>query len=128
MNTRLLVYGLTGWVLATGALRLGGQYVLRPGNWTGTVILFVLSFALTAWLMRRLCDALRLRPEQLFGATVSLWLPTLLLDPFSSAFFPFVFPNMDPSVAGVFGGWMLCCCAGAFVGAGLRRHAQGATA
>lgn len=122
MHTRLFVYGLAGWVVATGALRLGGQHVLRPGDSKGTVILFVLSFALMAWLMRRLRDALLLPPEQLFGATVSLWLPTLLLDPLSSAFFPFVFPNMDSSVAGVFGGWMLCCCAGAFVGASLRRQ------
>jgi hypothetical protein len=31
-----------------------------------------------------------------------------------------VFPNMAPSVAGVFGGWMLWCCAGAVVGASIR--------
>jgi hypothetical protein len=99
-----------------------GQYVLRPGDWKGTVILYAVSFAAIAWLMRRMCRALHLRPEQLFGAVVSWWLPTLLLDPFSSAFFPFVFPNMDPTVAGVFGGWMLCSCAGAFVGAGLKRQ------
>ncbi len=47
---------------------------------------------------------------------MSVALPTLLLDPFSSAFFPAVFPNMAPEVAGVFGGWMLWCCAGALVG------------
>jgi hypothetical protein len=40
-----------------------------------------------------------------------------VLDPFSSVFFPFVFPNMSPAVAGVFGGWMLWCCAGALIGA-----------
>jgi hypothetical protein len=122
MHARLLIYGLVGWVVATAGLRLWGQHVLRPGDWKGIVILYVVSFALVAWLMRRLCRALHLRPEQLFGAVVSLWLPTLLLDPFSSAFFPFVFPNMDPSVAGVFGGWMLCSCAGAFVGVGLGRR------
>jgi hypothetical protein len=125
-HARLLIYGLVGWVVATAGLRLWGQHVLRPGDWKGIVILYVVSFALVAWLMRRLCRALHLRPEQLFGAVVSLWLPTLLLDPFLSAFFPFVFPNMDPSVAGVFGGWMLCSCAGAFVGVGLGR--RGATA
>ena len=126
MNGRLLVYGLAGWLIATAALRLGGQHVLRPGAWTGVVVLLVASFGLIAWLMRRLCRRLNLRPEQWFGAVVSLWLPTLLLDPFSSAFFTLAFPNMDPSMAGVFGGWMLCCCAGAFVGAGLWR--QGAAA
>src|ERR1700678_99481 len=122
MHTRLFVYGLAGWIVATAALRLGGQHVLRPGEPKGTIILFAASFGLMAWLMRRLCRTLHLRPEQMFGAMVSLWLPTLLLGPFSSAFFPSVFPNMDPSVSGVFGGWMLCCCAGAFVGVGLRRQ------
>jgi hypothetical protein len=115
----LLVFGVSGWLIATAALRLGGQYALRPGNWIGVVVLLAASFGLIAWLMPRLCRRLALRPEQWFGAVLSLWLPTLLLDPFSSAFFPFVFPNMDPSMAGVFGGWMLCCCAGAFVGVGL---------
>jgi uncharacterized protein DUF5367 len=122
MHTRLFVCGLLGWGVATLVLRLGGQYLLRPGNWKGTLVLFAMSFALMAWLMRRLWRTFHLRQEQLFGAVVSLWLPTLLLDPFSSAFFPVVFPNMDPSLAGVFGGWMLCCCAGAFVGVGLQRQ------
>ena len=40
-------------------------------------------------------------------------LPTLILDPFSCAFFPSVFPNMDPAAAGIFGGLMLICCGGA---------------
>jgi hypothetical protein len=126
MNWRLFIYGLAGWLIATAALRLGGQHVLRPGSWIGVVVLLVASFGLIAWLMPRLCRRLSLRPEQSFGAVLSLWLPTLLLDPFSSAFFPAVFPNMDPSMAGVFGGWMLCCCAGAFVGVGLLP--RGATA
>jgi len=119
VHKRLFILGLAGWLIATAALRLGGQHVLRPGSWAGVVAMLVASFGLMAWLMRRLCRTLRLRPEQWFGAAVSLWLPTLLLDPFSSAFFSSVFPNMNPSMAGVFGGWMLCCCSGAFVGAGL---------
>jgi hypothetical protein len=31
----------------------------------------------------------------------------VLLDSFLQRFFPVVFPNMSPQVAGVFGGWML---------------------
>jgi hypothetical protein len=122
MHLRLFLYGLVGWIVATVGLRLWGQHVLRPGNWKGTIILYVVSFALIAWLMGRLVRALHLGPGQSFGAVMSLWLPTLLLDPFLSAFFPFVFPNMDPAVAGVLGGWMLCCCAGAFAGVGFGRR------
>jgi hypothetical protein len=71
-----------------------------------------------AWVVRRLCR--RLPREQWLAGALSVALPTLLLDPFSSAFFPVVFPNMAPQVAGVFGGWMLCCCAGALIGVTIR--------
>ncbi len=74
-----------------------------------------------AWLARRLCRRFRLQPNEWPAGAISLALPTLVLDPFSSAFFPFVFPNLAPELAGVFGGWMLFCCAGALLGATVRR-------
>ena len=104
----------------TLALRVAGQRLLRPGDWTGMLILFAVSFPLMAWLVRRLCGRFQARQEQWPAGAVSVLLPTLLLDPFSSAFFPVVFPNMAPEVAGVFGGWMLWCCAGALVGVTIR--------
>jgi Family of unknown function (DUF5367) len=115
MNIRLFSYGLGIWIAATVALRAAGQHLLHPGNWKGTLILFAVSFPLMAWVVRRLCR--RLPSEQWPAGAISIALPTLLLDPFSSAFFPVVFPNMVPDVAGLFGGWMLWCCAGALVGA-----------
>jgi hypothetical protein len=45
-----------------------------------------------------------------------LVLPTLLLDTFASAFFPYVYPNLLVAAAGLFGGWMLWCCGGALLG------------
>ncbi|MGA8493230.1 MAG: DUF5367 family protein [Terriglobales bacterium] len=120
MNLRLFLYGLGIWIVATIALRIAGQHFLRPDDWKGTLILFAISFPLMAWLVRRLCRQFEPRPEQWPAGAISIALPTLLLDPFSSAFFPVVFPNMSPEVAGVFGGWMLWCCAGALVGATLR--------
>jgi Family of unknown function (DUF5367) len=117
MNIRLLLYGLVIWIAATLALRVAGQYLLRPGNLTGTLLLFLVSFPFMALLARRLCRSVHLPRERWLAGSASLALPTLLLDPFSSAFFPVVFPNMAPQLAGVFGGWMLWCCAGALVGA-----------
>jgi hypothetical protein len=113
MKRRLVLYGFAGWMAATIALRAGGQYLLRPGDWRETLVLFAVSFPLMAFLVRRLCSGL--------GGAVAVLAPTLLLDPFSSAFFPVVFPNMAPEVAGVFGGWMLWCCAGGLLGATFRR-------
>jgi hypothetical protein len=114
MNIRLFLYGLGIWIGATMALRLAGQRLLHPGDLRGTLILFAVSFPLMAWMVRRLCR--NVPREQWVPGAVSVALPTLLLDPFTSAFFPAVFPNMSPEVAGVFGGWMLWCCAGALVG------------
>jgi hypothetical protein len=117
MHRRLFLYGLAIWLAATSLLRLAGQRVLHPDNGSRTLILFAVSFPLMALLVRRLCRKFHIPPEAWPAAAISLALPTLLLDPFSSAFFPAVFPNIPVSAAGIFGGWMLWCCAGALVGA-----------
>jgi Family of unknown function (DUF5367) len=116
MHQRLFLYGLGIWLAATGLLRLAGERVLHPANAIGTPILLAVSFLLMALLARRLCRRLQVPLESWPAAAISLALPTLLLDPFSSAFFPSVFPNIPASAAGVFGGWMLMCCAGALAG------------
>jgi hypothetical protein len=117
MHSRLFVAGLLIWLGATAYLRLDGQRLLHPGPWWGTLLLFAISFPLMASLARRLCKRFQLSQEQWAAGAVSLVLPTLLLDPISSAFFCRVFPNIAPGLAGIFGGWMLCCCAGVLVGA-----------
>jgi hypothetical protein len=120
-NNRLLLYGLGIWVGATVVLRIAGQRLLLPGRWTRILILFAISFPLMAWIVRRLCRQFQLRAEDWPAGAISVALPTLLLDPFSSAFFPIVFPNIAPEMAGVFGGWMLWCCAGALLGVTIHR-------
>src|SRR5271169_81604 len=114
---RLLRSGLLIWFAATVALRLAGQHLLRPDDLRGTLILFAVSFPLMAWLVRRLSTGAHLPRGQFLVGAVSVVLPTLLLDPFSCVFFPVLYPNMAPQVAGAFGGWLLWCCAGAIVGA-----------
>jgi hypothetical protein len=64
---------------------------------------------------------LRIARREWVEAATILILPTLLLDPLSSAFFATVFPAADPRGGGVFGGWMLACCGGAIVGVWLDR-------
>lgn len=120
MKMRLFFCGLGIWLVATVGLRLAGQRILHPGDWKATLILFAVSFPLMGWMVRRLCRRFQLPREEWLGGALAVALPTLLLDPFSSAFFPVVFPNMAPEVAGVFGGWMLWCCAGTFVGVSIR--------
>jgi hypothetical protein len=112
------------WLAATVFLRFRGQDLLTPDHNLKIALIFALSFPLMALLIRRLSRGFQSREEQ-FGAAVSVLLPTLLLDPFSSAFFPVVFPNMAPEMSGVFGGWMLWCCAGGLVGVAIRPASQG---
>src|SRR5271156_2380002 len=100
MQTRLILYGLGMWLAGTLGLRVAGQRLLRPGDAHGTLVLFAVSFPLMALIVRRICIRFRVPPEQWLKAGFLIALPTLLLDPFSSAFFPVAFPNMAPSVAG----------------------------
>ncbi|HYL98585.1 MAG TPA: DUF5367 family protein [Blastocatellia bacterium] len=124
MNIKLFSYGLAIWAVATLALRAGGQGLLHPGNWFVTVTLFAVSFVACALLVRRLCIRQHLQPSEWPAGAISVLLPTLVLDPFSSAFFPRVFPNIPPQAAGIFGGWMICCCAGALIGVMFRRQVE----
>jgi hypothetical protein len=126
MNRKLLLYGFGLWLAGTILLRFAGQYLLHPGSLVSTLVLFALSFLAMAWLARRLCLRFGLPPEHWPAGAVSLALPTLVLDPFSAAFFPVVFPNMAPAAAGLFGGWMLFCCAGGLAG-GMIGATTGAT-
>ena len=121
MDRRLVLIGFVIWLVATVAIRLFGERLLHPGNGPGIVILFAISFAVVAWLVRRLCRRLQVPAGEWPSAAISVLLPTLLLDPFSSAFFSTVFPNIQPEAAGLFGGWMIICCAGGLVGAIVRR-------
>jgi hypothetical protein len=125
MKPKLILLGLFFWFVATLALRAFGQDVISDRNWLHVVLLFTISFAIVALLVRFACMRARLAPEQWPAGAISLLLPTLLLDPFSSAFFADVFPNMAPEVAGIFGGWMIICCAGGLLGALIHRSKQG---
>jgi hypothetical protein len=116
MHRRLLLYGFVLWLAASIVFRIAGQRILHPANTAGTLLTFAVSFPLMAWVARRLCLKFGVPREAWPAGAISLALPTLLLDPFSSAFFPLVFPNIPASAAGLFGGLMLWSCAGALAG------------
>jgi hypothetical protein len=117
----LLPIGLFIWIGGTLAIRLVGQHLLLPDATARTLLLYAVSFAAMAWVVPRLCRLAGVEPGSWPKAATLLILPTLVLDPFSCAFFTSVFPNLDPRAAGVFGGWMLMCCGGGVAGAWLGR-------
>jgi hypothetical protein len=121
MELRSLITGLLLWLIGTAAIRIDGQHLLSPHNPFRTVILYAVTFVLMGMLARRIFSKLAPEKNSWPAAATLLMLPTLVLDPFSCAFFPNVFPNLDPSTAGIFGGWMLICCGGAVAGAWVKR-------
>ena len=81
--------------------------MLPPRDGISTLMRFAASAPLMVATVRVLCARFEPRREAWPAAAMALLPPTLLLDPFSSAFFPLVFPNIPGEAAGVFGGWML---------------------
>jgi len=118
---RAFLIGLLLWAVGTVAIRLAGQRILQMHHISRIVIFYIASFGLMAVVVPRICRRLKLEKERWFEAATLLILPTLILDPFSCAFFPAVFPNIDPAAAGLFGGWMLICCGGGVAGVWVRR-------
>jgi len=124
MNTysyKCLVLGLALWIVGTLGIRFGGYRLLLAHSPGRTLMLYLASFVAMALLVRRIFVGLHLEEDRRPAAVTLLMLPTLVLDPFSCAFFPSVFPNADPATAGVFGGWMLIFCGGAVAGLWAKR-------
>lgn len=108
---RVLLVGLLFWLAGTVAIRVVGQHLLQPGR---ALLLYLGSFVLMALVALGLFRGMRV--DAVEGVTL-LALPTLILDAFSCIFFASLFPNVAPTAAGLFGGWMLICCGGAVAGA-----------
>ena len=118
---RCMTTGFIIWLAATIALRFAGQYVLHPENIVAIAALLLASFPLMALVARRICADAALPREQWSRGGVFLVMPSLVLDTFNTVFFPLVFPNIPQQAAGLFGGWILCCCAGALFGVNYAR-------
>jgi hypothetical protein len=126
MRCRILFTGALLWVVGTVAIRLGGRGLLHANRPVATLILYLASFMLMALLVPRIFRRLGLEESSWPAAATLLMLPTLILDPFSCAFFSVIFPNVEPGAAGVFGGWILIFCAGAVAGVWLKSGARSA--
>src|SRR6266496_261508 len=113
---RSLFVGFLVWLGASLLLRLSRLRLPTPDIVVAVIVLYGASFALMFSVMRWLL-ARSLEPPAALRAGVGLLLPTLVLDSFASAFFPTLYPNFPAASAGVFGGWMLICCAGGLLGA-----------
>jgi hypothetical protein len=119
---RCALIGFLIWLSGTLVLRFSGQFLLYPENLLAIALLLLVSFPLMAIVARRVCSDASLPREQWPAAAIFLVMPSLVLDTFSSAFFPLVYPNIPVQAAGLFGGWILWCCAGALLGVNFARR------
>ena len=119
---RVVLVGFFIWLFATLVLRIVGQYFLYPQSVLAIALLLLVSFPVMAIVARRVCLDATIPREQWPAAAIFLVMPSLMLDTFSSAFFPIVYPNIPGSAAGLFGGWILWCCAGALLGVNFGRR------
>lgn len=117
MGTAFLV-GLALWAAGTLCIRVSGNALARLfASVRTTVLVYAISFLISGILVPIVCLLLRLDSSARVEGAALLALPTLLIDAFSCVFFARLFPRAPSTLAGVFGGWMMICCAGGVVGA-----------
>jgi hypothetical protein len=126
--TRLAYAGFAIWLAATIALRLAGQWVIRPGSALEILVLLAVSGVLMYQLPRGLFAAMRVAPADYARGAILLVAPGMLLDTISAIWFARVFPNIAPDAAGLFGGWLLFCNVIALISAALGANRRAATA
>jgi hypothetical protein len=102
---RMAVTGFIIWLVATIALRLGGQYVFRGGSPIPLLVITLPVMIAVAIIVLRRYRVV----EQRALASIALVAPGMLLDTISAIWFPLIFPNIRPDAAGAFGGWLLFC-------------------
>ena len=125
---RLAFAGFAIWLAATIALRLAGQWIIRPDSAVEVTILLVLSGVLMYRLPRALFRLMRISAADYAVGAILLVAPGMLLDTISAIAFTRVFPNIAPEAAGLFGGWLLFCNVVALLSAASARRGDDAGA
>ena len=106
---KLALAGFLIWLLATVALRLAGQWVIRTDSALSILGLLAVSAPLMFALPRGLFARFRIQPAAYAAGAIVLVAPGMLLDTVSTVWFARVFPNIAPDADGLFGGWLLFC-------------------
>ena len=102
---RMAVTGFIIWLVATIALRLGGQYVFGH---VSPLLLLLITLPVMAFVAVVVLRRYR-TTEQRALAAIALVAPGMLLDTISAIWFPLIFPNIRIGCSGLFGGWLLFC-------------------
>jgi hypothetical protein len=118
---RALVAGVVLWMIGTAMFRFGGHAMIHAPSLQRTIPVYLVYCLVSAIVVNVLLRLLRIPKESWPAATTLIILPTLLLDPFTTAFFSATFPNLPADAAPTFGGLMLINSAGAVLAGWIRR-------
>ncbi len=100
------IVGFIVWVLATLAFRFYGQAFFYPDILVVSILFIVAGPVLWGFMIVYL-GVLNVLPENRALAAIAFVLPGMALDCLAIANFSLVFPNLDPSLDGLFGSLML---------------------
>ena len=106
MIIRAALLGLIGWFAATLAFRFLGEIFFYPDA-GGHLLMFIatpIAMVAATWLAMKL---LGVQSGDQAEAAIGLALPGMALDAYAIIEFSTVFPNLDPTLDGVFGALML---------------------
>ncbi len=99
--------GIAVWALATIGFRLIGHWFFAPDAALISVAFALFFTPITAWCIRAYITAQNLSRYEGVTFAVCIVAPGMLMDTFTVGFFGSVFPNMNPSVAYIFGAHLL---------------------
>lgn len=100
------IVGFIVWALATLAFRFYGQAFFYPDILVVSILFIVAGPVLWGFMIVYL-GVLNVLPENRALAAIAFVLPGMALDCLAIANFGLVFPNLDPSLDGLFGSLML---------------------
>ena len=100
--------GFVAWVLATLAFRFYGQAFFTTDVIIVSILFIVAGPVLWGFMVLYL-GILNVLPENRALAAIGFVLPGMALDALAVANFGLIFPNLDPSLDGMFGAFMIYC-------------------
>lgn len=100
-----VLWGVLVWLGATTFVRLGGQWFFN-GDFTMLLFAFGIMIPLIALATYPFYRWRDVKPSERPTAALYAVLPGMILDVFVILFFPFVFPNLEPTEAAPYSAWL----------------------
>lgn len=102
-----VLWGFLTWFVVTTAVRIAGQFFFNPESLSLLLLTFGVAVPLIALVTYPVYSWRKVKPSERPLAVMYMVLPGMLLDVFIILLFPYVFPNLSPTVVTPFSAWLL---------------------